>query len=78
MAAQAENAPWSAENVLPRTPFDFGGATLDLEDARDRALLQFVLSQALYGEATGVYCGKSLYACRWRRRASMCGRRGRS
>ncbi len=62
MAAQAENAPWSAENVLPRAPFDFGGATLDLGDTRDRALLQFVLSQALYGEATGVYCGKSLYA----------------
>ena len=54
--------PWSAENVLPRARFDFGGAQLDLSDAKDRELLRFVLSQALYGEATGVYCGKSLYA----------------
>lgn len=42
--------------------YDFGGATLNLDDPRDREILRFVLSQALYGEATGVYCGKSLYA----------------
>lgn len=44
--------------------FDFQGATFDLESPTDRALIQFILSQALYGEATGVYCGKSLYAAR--------------
>jgi hypothetical protein len=42
--------------------YDFGGATFDLGDAADRELVRFILSQALYGEATGVYCGKSLYA----------------
>lgn len=42
--------------------YDFGDARFDLEDAADRELLRFILSQALYGEATGVYCGKSLYA----------------
>ena len=42
--------------------YDFGGATFDLRKEEDRAILRFVLSQALYGEATGVYCGKSLYA----------------
>jgi hypothetical protein len=42
--------------------FDFGGATFDLQNDEDRAILRFILSQALYGEATGVYCGRSLYA----------------
>jgi hypothetical protein len=42
--------------------FDFGDARFDLEQERDRAVLRFVLSQALYGEATGVFCGRSLYA----------------
>ena len=42
--------------------FDFGGARFDLAQERDRSVLRFVLSQALYGEATGVYCGRSLYA----------------
>ncbi|MFZ5477728.1 MAG: ferritin-like domain-containing protein [Myxococcota bacterium] len=42
--------------------YDFEGATFDLRDPSDRELVRFVLSQALYGEATGVYCGKSLYA----------------
>lgn len=42
--------------------FDFGGDAFDLNSAEDREILQFVLSQALFGEATGVYCGKSLYA----------------
>ncbi|MBX3187002.1 MAG: ferritin-like domain-containing protein [Labilithrix sp.] len=42
--------------------YDFGDARFDLNDPADRELLRFILSQALYGEATGVYCGKSLYA----------------
>src|SRR5690349_1343206 len=44
--------------------YDFGGATFDLSSERDREIVRFVLSQALYGEATGVYCGRSLYAAR--------------
>ncbi len=44
--------------------YDFAGDTFDLDDENDRAIVRFVLSQALYGEATGVYCGKSLYAAR--------------
>lgn len=42
--------------------FDFGSARFDLSDPDDLEILRFILSQALYGEATGVYCGKSLYA----------------
>jgi hypothetical protein len=42
--------------------FDFGTARFDFEAERDREILRFVLSQALFGEATGVYCGRSLYA----------------
>lgn len=42
--------------------FDFGDARFDLNDEQDREIIRFILSQALYGEATGVYCGKSLYA----------------
>lgn len=42
--------------------FDFEGATFDLAAPEDREIIGFLLSQALYGEATGVYCGKSLYA----------------
>lgn len=41
--------------------FDFGAARFDLSAERDRDILRFVLSQALFGEATGVYCGRSLY-----------------
>lgn len=44
--------------------YDFKGDTFDLTDAGDREIVRFILSQALYGEATGVYCGKSLYAAR--------------
>jgi hypothetical protein len=44
--------------------FDFAGDTFDLDAPEDREILRFILSQALYGEATGVYCGKSLYAAR--------------
>jgi hypothetical protein len=42
--------------------YDFQGACFDLEQPTDRHIVGFILSQALYGEATGVYCGKSLYA----------------
>jgi hypothetical protein len=42
--------------------FDFGGARFDFSAETDREVLRFVLSQALFGEATGVYCGRSLYA----------------
>ncbi len=42
--------------------YDFQGACFDLEQPKDRQIIGFILSQALYGEATGVYCGKSLYA----------------
>ena len=44
--------------------FDFKGAQFNLYEKRDRDLICFMLSQALYGEATGVYCGKSLYSAR--------------
>lgn len=43
-------------------PYDFGGACFDLQKEEDREIVRFILSQALFGEATGVYCGKSLYA----------------
>lgn len=46
------------------TGYDFQGATFNLSDPADREIVRFILSQALYGEATGVYCGKSLYAAR--------------
>lgn len=42
--------------------YAFDGATFDLDSPPDREILRFMLSQALYGEATGVYCGKSLYS----------------
>lgn len=45
-------------------PYDFGNARFHLDDPTDREILRFILSQALYGEATGVYCGKSLYSAR--------------
>jgi hypothetical protein len=47
-----------------RPPYDFGGDAFDLNDPSDREIVRFILSQALYGEATGVYCGKSLYSAR--------------
>jgi hypothetical protein len=51
-----------AEPSDPSPGYDFGGARFNLNDPRDREIVCFILSQALYGEATGVYCGKSLYA----------------
>lgn len=51
--------------AMDRGPgYDFQGATFDLNSPRDRDIVRFVLSQALFGEATGVYCGKSLFAAR--------------
>lgn len=47
---------------MPAPTWTFDGATFDLDSPGDREILRFILSQALYGEATGVYCGKSLYA----------------
>ena len=44
--------------------YDFGGAAFNLNEPQDRELVRFILSQALFGEATGVYCGKSLFAAR--------------
>src|SRR5438445_11327526 len=44
--------------------YDFQGATFRLDEPGDREIVRFILSQALFGEATGVYCGKSLYAAR--------------
>lgn len=63
--ALAENAV--AENARAEDGddgYDFKGASFDLNDAGDREVLCFILSQALFGEATGVYCGRSLYAAR--------------
>ena len=48
--------------MLDDGSYDFGDARFDLNDPADREILRFILSQALYGEATGVYCGKSLYS----------------
>src|SRR5690348_11177063 len=60
MSAEMAHPDGTAVDTEPA--YDFGGATFDLDDPADRELVRFVLSQALYGEATGVYCGKSLYA----------------
>src|SRR5688572_25009691 len=59
----------SSEQGAPGSPgtelgYDFGGACFDLDDATDREILRFILSQALFGESTGVYCGRSLYTAR--------------
>jgi len=50
--------------VTVQPDYDFEGATFDLSDPGDREIVNFILSQALFGEATGVYCGQSLYAAR--------------
>ncbi|MEY2934212.1 MAG: hypothetical protein RL033_4961 [Pseudomonadota bacterium] len=62
----AEDVEGSAAEPLggEESGYDFGGATFDLNDTADREVLRFILSQALFGEATGVYCGRSLYAAR--------------
>lgn len=44
--------------------YDFEGAVFDLSQPVDREIVGFCLSQALFGEATGVYCGMSLYSAR--------------
>ncbi len=66
-AAQNAAAPVTlaglASEADPFVPgYDFGGVTFNLAADEDRTIVGFLLSQALYGEATGVYCGKSLYA----------------
>jgi len=47
--------------LLPRDEmkFDMGSARFDVE--RDKDLLGWIFSQALFGEATGCYCGAALY-----------------
>jgi hypothetical protein len=50
------------DRPLERPSYDFRGATFDLAREPDRGVVRFILSQALYGEATGVFCGRSLYA----------------
>ena len=57
MATDTQRAPEE-----PR--YDFQGACFDLDKPEDREIVRFMLSQALFGEATGVYCGKSLYTAR--------------
>src|SRR5512141_918330 len=52
------------QSVERGSSYDFGGAVFDLNAPRDRDIVRFILSQALFGEATGIYCGKSLYAAR--------------
>ena len=54
----------SDADPTPAPGYTFNGATFDLNSPADREIVNFMLSQALYGEATGVYCGKSLYAAR--------------
>ncbi|HTM43698.1 MAG TPA: ferritin-like domain-containing protein [Polyangiaceae bacterium] len=51
--------------------YDFGGAAFDLNVPQDREIVCFILSQALYGEATAVYCGRSLFAARSLRAAQF-------
>jgi len=61
--ARITMAVMMADNrALPGDAYDFKGACFNLQDPADREIVRFILSQALYGEATGVYCGKSLYA----------------
>ena len=61
MNTDAEPAPTAS---LEAGSYDFQGAQFDLNSEQDRKIIQFVLSQALYGEATAVYCGKSLFTAR--------------
>ena len=63
-ADTVEARPTSGDGLEADAGYDFGGATFDLNDTGDREILRFILSQALFGEATGVYCGRSLYAAR--------------
>src|SRR6476646_6836134 len=61
--AQLNGTGPGAETTRTGDPdYDFGGACFDLDKPADREIIRFILSQALFGEATGVYCGKSLYA----------------
>ncbi len=62
MEAAAARGPGAEITRTGDPDYDFGGATFDLNATEDRELVRFILSQALFGEATGVYCGKSLFA----------------
>lgn len=65
MSVSSDDRPHGPGAEITRTgdpDYDFGGACFDLEKEADREIIRFILSQALFGEATGVYCGKSLYA----------------
>jgi hypothetical protein len=66
--AAASPSPEGVGSDEPAAPesdaYDFGGACFDLDAPKDREILRFILSQALYGESTGVYCGRSLYSAR--------------
>ena len=63
-AAEPSRDTSFAERATEESGYDFGGATFDLDAPKDREVLRFILSQALFGEATGVYCGKSLFSAR--------------
>lgn len=65
-SAGGSPAATQAAGLTPGTTdgYDFRGATFDLNAEGDREILCFILSQALFGEATGVYCGRSLYSAR--------------
>ena len=41
--------------------YDFGGATFNMDNPDDRALLGWIFDQFLYGEVTGIQCGHWLY-----------------
>ena len=58
----SEGPPAHTDLCSHGAAFDFGGAVFDLRAPADHELVRFMLSQALYGEATGVYCGRSLFA----------------
>jgi hypothetical protein len=60
-----------------RRSYDFGGAKFDLHAPADREIVRFILSQALYGEATGVFCGRSLYAAQSLEAATFYARQAR-
>jgi hypothetical protein len=64
ISRNAPSAPGSEKAEAESDAYDFGGACFDLDDPTDREILRFILSQALFGESTGVYCGRSLYSAR--------------
>lgn len=63
-AAKDDPTLQDASRPASERAYDFGGACFDLNESADREVICFILSQALFGEATGVYCGRSLYSAR--------------